>query len=67
MTDDLTRELVFATVEDMMSDLLYYRRKEDEDLPLGAIEDALRNHVVTMEEILDIVRDALVKGAGEAQ
>ena len=53
------RETILATAKDCMADFLYYDRKEDEDLPCGAIEAAIQDGVVTVEEILEIFRAAL--------
>ncbi len=36
---DLWREQIFAAIDDLVSELLYWDRKEDEDLPLGKIEE----------------------------
>ena len=41
-----------ATVDDMASGLLYDDRKEDEDLPRGAIEEAVKAGEITAEEIV---------------
>jgi hypothetical protein len=37
----------------MVGDLLYYNRKEDEDLPRGAIEAAVAAGEITKQEIVD--------------
>lgn len=49
------------TASDLMADFLYYDRKEDEDLPRGAIESALLSGVITVDEILNIFRAELEK------
>ncbi len=46
------KETVLITVDDLVSDFLYYGRKEDEDLPRGAIEDAIEDGSITIEEIV---------------
>ncbi len=43
-----------GTAKDLMADFLYYDRKEDEDLPVGAIEDAIEAEEITIEEIVKI-------------
>ena len=45
------REVIFGTVEDLVGELLYYGRKEDEDLPRGAIEEAIEKKEITVDEI----------------
>lgn len=46
------REKILGHVGDLVSDFLYYDRKECEDLPLGAIERAVKDGVITKEEIV---------------
>jgi hypothetical protein len=53
---------ILGTVEDGVSNLLYYDRKEDEDLPLGAIDEAVRLGEVTIDEIVDLFRTKLCEG-----
>ncbi len=36
---DHWREQIFNAIDDLVSDLLFYDRKEDENLPLGKIEE----------------------------
>lgn len=56
------RDKLAAVVSDMVSDLLYYDRKEDEDLPRGAIDDMVRKGEVQPEEIVQLFRDELFRG-----
>lgn len=56
------RELIMASVSDAVADLIYYNRKEDEELPLGAIEDAIADKEITVDEIVSAFRAALEKG-----
>lgn len=53
------KEAILLTVGDLVSDLLYYGRKEDEDLPLGAIEVAIETGEITIEEIVAKFREDL--------
>ncbi len=46
------RETILAAAEDLAGDFLYYSRKEDEDLPRGAIEEAIESGEVTVDEII---------------
>jgi len=56
------RVLILGVVEDLVTNFLYYDRKEDEDLPTGIIEQSLENGEITIEEIVkafeDKIRDA---------
>jgi hypothetical protein len=56
MTD---KEVIFLTVEDLVMDLLYYDRKEDEMLPRGAIQQAVKQGLITSDEIVDKFRERL--------
>jgi len=47
------KELILNNVADCASALMYYDRKEDEELPLGAIEKAIAEGVITKQEIID--------------
>lgn len=52
-TKEERRETLEATCSDTASKLLYYDRKEDEDLPVGTIEEMVLNGEVTVDEILE--------------
>lgn len=53
-TQRTTRDHIAATIDRMVSKLIYYDRKEDESLPLGAIEAALKAKEVTTDEMIDL-------------
>jgi hypothetical protein len=53
------RDLILATVEDLMGSLLYYDRKEDDGLPVGAIEEAIEEVEVTVDELVAIFKKEL--------
>jgi hypothetical protein len=56
------RILIFGTVEDMVTDLLYYNRKEDEQLPRGVIEEAVASGLITVDEVVACFRHYFEKG-----
>jgi len=60
MTD--RRDTILAAVETAVANLLYYDRKEDEDLPRGEIEAAVAAGELASGEIVDAFRDALHRG-----
>jgi len=43
---------VLKTIDDLAGSFLYYDRKEDERLPVGKIEELVRDGVITKEEIV---------------
>lgn len=53
---------ILHTVKDLVSNFLYYDRKEDEDLPRGAIEEAIKDGVITPAEICVAFQKALEDG-----
>jgi hypothetical protein len=53
-----------GTVSDLVSDFLYYDRKEDEDLPRGAIQDAIAANELTVDSLVEWFREELTKGLG---
>jgi hypothetical protein len=50
------------TVTDAVSNLLYYDRKEDEQLPRGAIDEAVRQGEISADEIVEHFRSELERG-----
>lgn len=53
------REHIEANLDDMITDLLYYDRKEDEFLPVGAIEEAVRAGEITADEMVEMISTRL--------
>jgi hypothetical protein len=49
------REHIEVNLDDMITDLFYYDRKEDETLPVGAIEEAVKAGEITEAEIVERV------------
>jgi hypothetical protein len=60
-----TRERILSAVSDLVGALLYYDRKEDEDLPRGAIESAIESGVITYDEIVSVFRSELTGGESD--
>jgi hypothetical protein len=54
-------EKIENTIIDMVSNFLYYDRKEDEELPVGAIEEAVRSGALSVDEIVSRFRTELEK------
>lgn len=49
----ITKRHILGLLDDMISDLLYYDRKEDDDCPRGAIAQAIKDGVVTVDDMVD--------------
>lgn len=55
--DKLSRkDKVLALVEDAVTDLMYYDRKESEDFPAGSIQEMLGSGEVTVDEMVEEFR-----------
>ena len=52
-------EDVLDVVEDLVSNFIYYDRKDDEDLPRGRIEELVEAGDVTVDEIVARFRSKL--------
>ena len=46
------RARILATISDMVTDLLFYDRKEDEDLPREAIQEAIKAGEIRVDEMV---------------
>lgn len=53
------KQLILDTLSDTCANFLYYDRKEDASLPVGAIEQALANGTVTGDELVALFRTEL--------
>ncbi len=49
-----------GAVKQLVSDLLYYDRKNDEELKKGDIENAIIAKKISVEEIVDIFHNELI-------
>lgn len=57
-----SKEAVLGRVQDLVSDLLWYDRKEDEELPRDAIEQMVKRGELTVEEMVSAFEEALREG-----
>lgn len=62
--DDARRIQILMAAADQALDLVFYDRKEDEDLPRGSIEDAVESGVVGTGEIVAAFRARLFEALG---
>lgn len=58
------RELVLMVVDDLVSDFAYYDRKEDFELSLDDLENAIGSQIITPEEIIDRFAEGIRKTWG---
>lgn len=56
------KDNILRTVNDLVSNFLYYDRKEDEELPRGAILEAVKKGEITEDEIVQRFRERLHAG-----
>lgn len=59
MTDQEIVTTIELTISDLAVDFLLYDRKEDEELPVGAIEKAVAGGLITRERIIELFAEAL--------
>lgn len=52
-TNEEMAEILLSTIQDKVSDLLYYDRKEDEDLPVGAIEKLIATNEISVSDLVE--------------
>lgn len=52
----------FATIEDLVAELLYYDRKEDEELSVSDVESLFKSGEVTIDEVTYWFQLQLTKG-----
>lgn len=55
------KELILDTLSDLVSNFLYYDRKEDEELAVGEIEQAIHDDEITIEEMVEHFKDCLLE------
>lgn len=48
------------TIIDSVQDFVYYDRKDDEDLPRGAIEQAIDSGEITIDDIVNQFKESLI-------
>ena len=56
------RSHILNVVDDAVSNFLYYDRKEDEELPRGAIELAIKDKDISVDEIVAFFKAKLIEG-----
>lgn len=54
-------ENINNAIEDLVSDFLYYDRKEDEELKVGDIEKAIEKGEITIEQIVDKFKNRIIE------
>lgn len=55
----MVKQLILNKIENLIGQLLWYGRKEDEDLPRGRIEQAIKGGEITVEEIVSCFEENL--------
>jgi hypothetical protein len=53
------KKKILNTLDDLVGSFLYYDRKEDEGLPVGAIEKAVLNKEITIDEMVIYFKEML--------
>lgn len=58
-------QIIRDTVSDLISNLLYYDRKEDQELPPGAIQEAIVKGEISLDEIVCMFREYIQRNLPE--
>ena len=66
MTDTrlVRNSIILDTVRDLIDELLHEGRKDDDDLPRGAIEEAIAFGHISVGDIVGVFTDELIAKAG---
>lgn len=56
------RQKISNTISDLVVDFLYYDRKGDDELGVGDIDQAVKDDVISVDEMVYLFRAALVEG-----
>jgi hypothetical protein len=59
------KEEIILTIKDLVMDFIYYDRKEDEDLGINAIQTAIKDGLISSEQIVKEFAICLKEGLGE--
>lgn len=59
MSWDEKREAISDAIDEIRNEFIFYARKHDERLPVGAIEEALKEGVISAKEIGEWFADGL--------
>lgn len=53
------KQIILDTITDLCSNFLYYSRKEDEDLSVDQLNEAVKSGQITIDEMVDEFRKNL--------
>lgn len=57
----VTKEYILGLIEDSVSELLWYQRKDDTECPVGEIENAIKSGVLEAKEMVSKFEESLMK------
>ncbi len=60
--DTSRHQIILNTLTDVVSNFLYYDRKEDEELGRGEVEEAVDGNEITIDEMVAHFRKHLLEG-----
>lgn len=62
---NMDKQIILDTISDIVTDFLFYDRKEDEELPVGKIEECIKAGEITVKEIVDYFESCLKEKIAE--
>ncbi len=54
------KDLILDSIKDLVQDLLYHDRKDDEELGMDAIEDCISGKIITIDSMVDCFKQELL-------
>lgn len=54
-------DLIRGKIQDLVANFMYYDRRGDGQLPLNAIEEAIKAGEITVDEIAEIFRENIAR------
>lgn len=61
MSEQELKYYILGCASDVAKDFIYYDRKEDEELCMDVIQNAVKNNVLTIDEIVEAFRKGLME------
>tara|TARA_R110002126_G_scaffold126956_1_gene269158 strand:- start:666 stop:845 length:180 start_codon:yes stop_codon:yes gene_type:complete len=54
------KDIILSNMEDLITNFLYYDRKEDDELEVGAIEESIKTGDISVDEIVAKFKEQLL-------
>lgn len=61
------KEIILNKIDDLCADFLYYERKEDEELTVDKLNDAVKSGEITIDEMVEKFKENLENTFNDGQ